>query len=120
MSVKFKSQATGDLVMVQAHARALLRVLGKSADEPGILEVADMPSALQTLRQLPQEAVEPADQVGDERDEQDDERDVAEPGAERRSVPFMDESVSLGQRAWPLIRMIERAQAESKPIVWGV
>ena len=47
---KFKSQATGDLVMVQATAQAVLQLLGKSADGPGIIEPADMPQALRILR----------------------------------------------------------------------
>ena len=38
MAVTFKSQATGNLVMVSAHAEALLKLLGKTATEPGILE----------------------------------------------------------------------------------
>ena len=49
MAIKFKSQATGDLVMVQATAQAVLQLLGKSADGPGIIEPADMPSGLAHL-----------------------------------------------------------------------
>src|SRR3989344_2447435 len=65
MPVTFKSQATGNLVMLSAHAEALLKLLGKTAVEPGILEVADMSHALATLRaldpdQLPDAAVAPA------------------------------------------------------------
>ena len=41
MPVTFQSQATGQLVMLQAHAEALLQLLGKTAKAPGILEVAD-------------------------------------------------------------------------------
>ena len=122
MPVTFKSQATGHLVMLSAHAEALLKLLGKTAVEPGILEVADMPHALATFRaldpdQLPDapdapgssHAIEGAHAADTER-RQDD----------KSPVGFQDEPVSLRQRAAPLVRLIEQAQAEGKPIVWGV
>lgn len=110
MPVTFKSQATGPLLMLSAHAEALLLALGKTAGVPGILEVADMPAALAVLRALGDEpATEPA--VPDDHD-QADQADQA-PG-------FADEAVSLRQRAVPFIRMIEQAQAGGQPIVWGV
>ncbi|MGE5452806.1 MAG: DUF1840 domain-containing protein [Acidobacteriota bacterium] len=107
MAIKFKSQATGDLVMVQATARAVLGLLGKSADEPGILEPADMPQALVTLRGAP-------DDVPPERSDDDEDDD------DQRAPSFAEEPVSLRKHAYPLTLMIERAQAAGKPIVWGV
>lgn len=122
MPVTFKSQATGNLVMLSAHAEALLKLLGKTAAQPGILEVADMPHALSTFRaldpdQLPDspastdaaQAVE-GTHVADAEKRQDD----------KPPVGFQDEPVSLRQRAAPFIRLIEQAQAGGKPIVWGV
>ncbi len=102
MAIKFKSQATGDLVMVQATAQAVLQLLGKSADGPGIIEPADMPQALRILRAASDEVVQPP--------EDDD----------HPAPAFPDEAVSLRKRAYPLALMIERAMAEGKPIVWGV
>lgn len=106
MPITFKSKATGNLVMVSAHADALLQSLGKpplSASPQGILEPQDMPVALAILNGLPTD-VPPPDAA-----QEDDE---APRGA--------DEPVSLRKRAWPLIQMIERAQAANEPIVWGV
>jgi hypothetical protein len=98
MPITFKSQATGDLIMLQATAEALLQLIGKSAASSGIIEVADMPAALLALRAAPSEAPSPDDdQKG-----------------------FADQDVSLHQRAVPLIRLIEQAQAGGKPVVWGV
>lgn len=107
MTIKFKSQATGDLIMLNASAKALLKALGKSADGPGILVSEDMPAALQVLRALP-EPVKPEPQTAAEGDESPPQ---IEPS-------FQDEPVTLRQRAWPLIQMIERALAEGKPITW--
>lgn len=98
MPITFKSQATGDLIMLQASAEALLQLIGKSVGSPGIIEVADMSAALSALRAAPSEAPSPDDdQKG-----------------------FADQGVSLRQRAVPLIRLIEQAQAGGKPVVWGV
>ena len=113
MSVKFKSQATADLLMLQAPAEALLRLLGKGDSlGQGILEVKDMPAALRVLHAITDERVElpPSAPVAEPSDDADDERAPA----------FGDEPVSLRQRAWPFIQMIERALAADKPIVWGV
>lgn len=106
MAITFKSKATGDLVMVSAHADAMLNALGKpllSVEPKGILEVRDMPAALAALQGLPSEVPQPA--------EQDEDENLPKP---------VDEPVSLRKRAWPLIQMIERAQAANEPIVWGV
>lgn len=107
MAFKFKSQATEDLLMLHAHAQQVLQLIGKDAAHSGILEPQDMPAALATLKALP----EPANQVDDtgpaslEEDEQE---------------PAPTEGISLRKRAWPLVQMIERAQAARQPIVWGV
>jgi len=111
MTVKLTSQATGDLPLVNALAHELLGLLGKQADQPGILEPADMPHALGVLRGLPADSPQSrADTQAP--DEAEEEGDLA--------VPFAEETVPLRKRAWPLIQMIERALAEGKPIVWGV
>jgi hypothetical protein len=118
MPVTFKSQATGNLVMLSAHAEALLKLLGKTAVEPGILEVADMPRALATFRALdPDELPDvPARVAGEDALAADSDRRHED----KPPVGFQDEPVSLRQRAAPFIRLIEQAQAGDKPIVWGV
>ena len=40
-----------------------------------------------------------------------------DPGADDAPA---DEAVALHQRAWPLVEMMKRAQAEGHDIVWGV
>lgn len=115
MPVIFKSQATGDLLMLDKHAEALLRILGKTASAPGTLTVAEMPQALVALRAIPdpREAPPPAPEVA---------ADTAgtEGVPEAPEFSFQDEPVSLHQRSVPLVRLIEQALAEGKPIVWGV
>ena len=118
MSITFKSQATGDLFMVQAHAESLLKLLGKAPAAKGIIEPKDMPAALEILRALWDEVAEDEGASAPERgrDDDDDAREDGEP----REPGFLGERVSLRLRAWPLIQMLEKAHAADKPIVWGV
>lgn len=105
MALTFKSPATGDLLMLQAHAQALLKVMGKDETGAGILCTEDMDAALAALRAL--SAQPPA-------------QPVVGPDGAQVEVGFQDEPVSLHKRAVPLIKMIEEAKAAGKPIVWGV
>ena len=102
MTVKLRCAATGDLVLLSATAKDLLGLLAKPADQAGIIEPEDMPGALAILKALPSSKPSPAETEDDAR------------------PSFSDETVSLHQRAWPLIQMLERAHAAGKPIVWGV
>jgi Domain of unknown function (DUF1840) len=106
MLVTFKSKAAGDVPMYAEHAQALLAVVGKSlepADAPrGIITAADVPSALAKLK-----AAADASRRDDKSRPSDD-----EPG-----TPI---TVSLAQRAFPLIEMLERAAKENRDVVWGV
>lgn len=123
MTVKFQSRATPDLVMVQKHAHQILKLIGKSEEGPGILETQDMPAALAILKGLPQEQDHPrkhephaaAAQAGDD-GPPDDEEEVPE----APEPDFIDEPISLRQRAWPLVNMIERSMKEGKPVIWNV
>lgn len=122
MSITFKSQATGDLFMVQAHADSLLKLLGKAPAAKGIIEPKDMPAALEILRALGDEVAEgegasATDRARDE--DEDEDKDEREDGGQREP-DFLGERVSLRLRAWPLIQMLEKAHAADKPIVWGV
>ena len=110
MLYKFKSQATGDLIMLEANGRQMLTILGKgdaSNLAKGILEPVDMPAATAALLK----AVQKDDAVRAEAKAQA-ELDGDEIG------PVT--TISLHQRATPLIEMIQRCQAENTPIVWGV
>jgi hypothetical protein len=104
MIYKFKSKATGDLIMLGPNGDQLLRLLGREPSPQGILEPADMPAARQRLQAALAEAEAAAAQAGT--DDADDER--------------ARQAVGLRQRIWPLLQMIERAAAAGEPIVWGV
>lgn len=103
MIYEFKSRATGSVIMTEDIAEKLLKVIGKEPGSTGIVTVEQLPAAVAALRnKLPAEGP-------DERQESTDDGDD-EPKS----------SVSLQQRAFPLIEMMETALKAGKDVTWGV
>jgi len=109
MMLKFKSQAAGDLVMLQSHAEEVLQAIGRNGKAPGILEPKDMGQALERLRALPNLTEEAEDRIkrASDLDEEDKDNPLYAP-------------VSLRHRAVPLVSMIERSLNADTPVLWGV
>ncbi len=108
MSVyRFKSRETGDLVMLPAHGKRLLEILGKDPESPGVLLPDDMPRAIDAIRAA----------VLAEEAEHKRLRDEAEATGE--PAPTF-ESVSLRMRSTPFIEMLQRAQKAGVEMTWGV
>ena len=103
MMYKFKSKATGDLVMTQLVAERVLSLIGKPAGAQGIIEVDQIPAAIGAL-----ETAVAAEQP--------------QPGGDAGPAGsgFGPDRVGLRQRVWPMVEMMKRALAEREPIVWGV
>lgn len=95
MIYKFKSPATGDVIMLGPNGDQLLRVLGREPAPRGIFEVADMPGAIDAL----QAAIEADEQPAEDED---------------RPAP-----VGLRARFWPMVDMLRRAHAAEAVVVWG-
>ena len=112
MLYKFKSKATGDLIMLEPQGRQILKLIGKEAGPQGIILPAEMLSAITAL----QEAVvreEAAIQAAREAAK------TADQDAKQASVDSQ-KGISLKQRVVPFIDMLRRAHAEDKEVVWGV
>lgn len=107
MIYKFKSKASGDILMMGPTGDALLRALGREPAAQGIIEPADMAAAIVAIEQ----AV-----AADEAARADAEREAAEAGTR---LPPRD-GVALRQRLWPMIDLLRRAAAADTPVVWGV
>lgn len=107
MLYKFKSKASGDLIMMGADGQRLLQIIGKSDLRQGVLLPQDMPAALVAL----QIALAHEDQTR------------PAPSA----IPTNDEPpsvwalpISLRQRSLPFIQMLQRCHEAQKEITWGV
>lgn len=102
---RFRSEATGDLLMTAAVGERILRAIGREPAVQGIIEASALPAAIAAL----ESAV-----AGDEERHGDDRRDDSDD--EKQG----GQAVRLSQRAWPMLDMMRRALAEKADIVWGV
>jgi Domain of unknown function (DUF1840) len=107
---KFKSKATGDLIMLEPAGRRILQLIGKEASAQGIIEPNDMPAAIAALQQA----------IAQEEAHQKEMQAQAAQDTSTDEPPSSAETISLKQRALPFIDMLQRAHAENKDIVWGV
>lgn len=103
MIYKFKSKATGDLVMLGPQGDQLLKIIGREPAARGIIEPPAMDAAIAALEAAVADETTVPDDEGDDQNTTDGPR-----------------AVSLRQRAWPMIEMLKRARAEGQPVVWGV
>ena len=107
MIYKFKSKASGDVIMLGPNGDQMLCLLGREPAPKGIVEVEHMPAAIAALRAAVREAEAPT------QTDADADGDADEPSGRGSGV-------SLRQRLWPVIEMLERALAAKEPVVWGV
>lgn len=111
MLYKFKSKATGDLIMLEPQGRQILQIIGKEPGPQGIVEPHEMLAAIEALKAavLREEAHQKAVAQGQ-----------SEPNASEDKDSSGARAISLKQRVVPVIDMLQRAHAQGKDIVWGV
>lgn len=107
MVYRFKSRATGDLVMLDQQGKPLLELLGKDPQGPGILLVEQMPAAVEAI----QRAI-----AADEAEQARRQREAADRGDE----PPDADRISLRMRTAPFLEMLRLCQREGVEMVWGV
>lgn len=111
MLFKFKSQATSDLIMLEADARRVLKIILGDDAVKGIVQFNDLPRAIAALElavaqdetDRKQRATQDAPLVSGEDDE-----------------PVVMNDVSLSQRAAPMLKLLKRCLSEESDVVWGV
>lgn len=100
MLVTFQSDAYGDVMMFGDVARQMLEIIGKDSAERGVVTVEELPAAISKLR--------------------------AAIGADTRPVrqtAVIDEeeaSISITQRALPLLALFEHSLKDEVPVLWGL
>ena len=117
MLYKFKSKATGDLIMLEPQGKHILKLIGKEPGAKGIILPSEMMAAIDALHAAVEReelAIKAAKDAAQEAAQND--------GAEEIATPVADgaRTISLKQRVVPLIDMLRRAHAEEKDVVWGV
>ena len=111
MLYKFKSKATADLIMLEANGKQILRIIGKEPAPKGIVEVAEMPEAIEALRRAVQQEEDALAQIKVQKAQDADEA--------KNTATDREQPVSLKQRATPFIDMLQRAHKAGKDLVWG-
>jgi hypothetical protein len=113
MLYKFKSKATGDLIMLEPQGKQILKLIGKEPGPKGIILPAEMLTAIEALHvAVAQE--EQAIQAAKDAAQAQAASEGASPSTDGPRV------IGLRQRVVPFIDMLRRAHAEDKEVVWGV
>ena len=113
MLYKFKSKATGDLIMLEPQGKHILKLIGKEPGAKGIILPNEMLAAMDALNAaVVQEEL--TIQAAKDASKSESEDGPAAPTAEG------PRTISLKQRVVPFIDMLRRAHAEDKEVVWGV
>ena len=117
MLVRLTSNTSGEMIMFAEHARRLFEIVGKECTARGVFTTEQLPAAIARLRQAVQDDRQ-AQQSGERQDQRDgvDEREEDEEHAEARKAVRI--GVSLGQRAQPLINLLEWTQKEGGFVLW--
>ncbi len=108
MPIVFSSKAAAQVLMLSSHAQALLEAVGKDPQAPqGIFVAADLPASMAALQQAvaQKDAVVAAKQAADAEIEGD--ADAPAPA-----------QPTWAARAYPLLQMMQAAQAQGVPVIW--
>lgn len=111
MIYRFRSRNDADVVMTQPVAERVLQVMGKDPAREGIVLVEQIPAALDALRAAAQ-----ADEAARASGRDDDAAETADDA--REGAAGAKDPVSFRRRVWPLVQMLERAQAGDDPVTW--
>ncbi len=107
MAYTFKSRSAASVILLRANGDDLLRLIGKSPAERGVIPPEDMPAAISALEAAiipPVPAGQATQQAAHGADADDETPEV----------------VSLRQRALPFIELLQSARASGEPVTWGV
>jgi len=102
MLVTFRSSEAGEMFMMAETARLLLKAIGKPCTARGVIDKSEVPIAVEALERLIQET--PVTEEDEEKLK-----------AEGKPLP-----VSLKQRVWPFIQLLNRTRQAKKEgrIIW--
>jgi len=116
---KFKSKASGDVIMLAAHGERTLRLLGREPAPKGIIEVPALPAAIAALEAAIAAAEAAASGASGASGAPGSAGAARAPEGEPPLEPG-ETPVTLRQRLWPMIELLRRSAAAGVPVVWGV
>ena len=120
MLYKFKSKATGDLIMLEPQGRQILKIIGKEPGPQGIIEPHEMLAAIEALKAAVVQEEEQRQATAQAQSAAQGQTGHAVSDTDAQHAGGGARVISLKQRVVPVIDMLRRAHAEGKDIVWGV
>ena len=105
MIYKFKSQAVGDVIMLQLNGDQMLAIIGREPSPQGIITAQQIPAAIAALKA----AIKVREAAQTRRAEHPEVKVEAE-----------GDGVMLRHRAAPLIDLLRLSAEAGKDVVWGV
>lgn len=119
MLITFKSEAAGDVLMYEVHAKPLLELLGKDLAR-GVITAEESADA---IRQIEAEIAR-RKQIDAEREAarraQAEAANAVGEADESNDDATHTEQVSFGTRAFPLLEMLRAAHRDGEFVMWGV
>lgn len=112
MLFKFKSQAAADLIMLEADARRLLKIMLGDDPVKGIIQRPQLPGVIAAL----ESAVAQDEALRHQREAQAQAGGAQADDAQDKPL----DPVRLSQRATPMLKLLARCVAEESDVVWGV
>jgi Domain of unknown function (DUF1840) len=110
MLYEFKSKAAGTVVMTGAVGDRMLAIIGRAPSAQGVFTPEQLGAAIEALRSaITAEKLAPKPATPDSDDDETTEKSEQS-----------GKSISLAQRALPLIELLTAARAADKPVTWGV
>lgn len=110
--VVFRSKAAGEIFMFAETARRIFDIIGKPNAPRGVISAEQVGDALARLTAAVEEEKE---QIRQAREEAEQSQRRGEGGGEDGA-----RAITLAQRAYPLIEMMQAAQKKGVDITWGV
>lgn len=114
MLVRINSSTSGDMIMFAEHVRLLFDIVGKECCARGVFTYEQLPDAIARLKEAiaaEKQALHEAEQRAREHG-----KDPEEVSGDERCDPFG--RVHLGQRASPLVHLMEWTLKEKGFILW--
>jgi cyclopropane-fatty-acyl-phospholipid synthase len=113
MLYEFKSKAAGTVVMTGAVGDRMLAIIGRAPSAQGVFTPEQLGAAIEALQSaITAEKLAPKPATPDSDDD--------ETAKQAEQAEQSGKSISLAQRALPLIELLTAARAADKPVTWGV
>lgn len=120
MLIKLTSNTSGEMIMLAEHAHRLFHIIGKECTARGVFITEQLPEAMEKLHRAvndEKQALLEAERRAHANHEDEDE-DPEEKAAREEEYMAGRIGVQLGQRAQPLINLMEWTHKEGGFILW--